>query len=362
MLIRWFSYLKHNTWTHHTWSQLLSHLKRRFRATFILLFGTGLCASLLFSACNAGNSPAPNTTSAATTSPTSAQERVVRVGYMKSGVLFLVKHRGGLEKRLKPLNVDVKWHEFVSSTPLIEALAAESIDLGQSSDAGTVSAQAGGLDVVTIANSRPSPKSVAIVVSKDSPIQKVADLKGKKVAFNRNTAAQTIVVQALTTAGLKYEDIQPVFLQPPEGRVAFERGSVDAWAIWDPFLAAAQRKANARILVDGEGVAPFREFYLASRQFTEKNPTLVKQIIAEAQDVGDWAMKHPKEVAKFLAPYMKLDVQTMELAESRRTRYGAQPIQPEALAEQQKIADAFSQVKLIPKPVEVADAAWSPKQ
>ena len=190
----------------------------------------------------------------------------------------------------------------------------------------------------------------------------MADLKGKKVAFNKGSVAQFLVVQALTTSGLKYSDIQPVFLQPPDGRIAFEQGSVDAWAIWDPFLAAAQQSMNARILVNGEGLEPFREFYIASRSFANSNPNVVKQVIAEAQAVGDWAIKHPQEVAKFLAPQMKVDVATLLLAESRKTRYGAQLIQAEALADQQKVADTFYELKLIPKPIKVVNAAWSPNR
>jgi sulfonate transport system substrate-binding protein len=346
---------------------LYTRCKRRFTQTFTpqtftLLFAVGLGLSLLFSACTTQNVTGDRAVTEATSRENLPQAKVVRIGYQKSGVLFLVKYRGGLEKRLKPLNVDVKWHEFTSPTPLVEALGTGSIDIGQTGDAGAVTAQAAGIDLLTVANSRPSPKSLAILVPKDSPLRKVTDLKGKKVAFNKGSVAQALTIQALTSAGMKYGDIQPVFLQPPERRVAFERGSVDAWAIWDPFLASAQRKANARILVNGEGLNSFREFYLASRQFATKNPALVKQVIAEAQEVGDWATKYPQEVAKFLAPYMKLDVQTMELAESRKTRYGAQTIQPEALAEQQKVADAFSQVKLIPQPIKVTDVAWSPKQ
>ncbi len=83
---------------------------------------------------------------------------------------------------------------------------------------------------------------------KDSLIRNLADLKGKKVAFSKGSAAPFLVVQALTNSGLKYSDIQPVFLQPPDGRIAFEQGSVDAWAVWDPFLAAAQQSTNARVL------------------------------------------------------------------------------------------------------------------
>lgn len=357
MLTRWFFNLNLSSLY-----DFFTQFKRRTK-TFTLLFGIGLSLSVLVSACtnNTNSSTSPNAEPVAT-SPTSGQEKVLRIGYQKSGVLFLVKHRGGLEKRLKPLNVAVKWNEFPSPTPLVEALGVGSIDLGQTSDAGAITAQAAGTDMVTVANSRPSPKSLAILVAKDSPIQKVTDLKGKKVAFNKGSVAQALTIQALTSAGMKYSDIQPVFLQPPEGRVAFERGSVDAWAVWDPFFAVAERKANARVLVDGEGLNPFREYYLASRKFADENSDIVKQVITEAQAVGDWATKNPQEVAKFLAPHMKLDVATMELVESRKTRYGAQLIQPEALAEQQKVADSFSQLKLIPKSIEVANAAWSPKQ
>lgn len=358
MRIRWLSNLYSSSLY-----KLLTQCRQQIKI-FSLLFGIGLSLSLLVSACAANSNSMNSTNSHAAPvadNTTPAQEKVLRIGYQKSGVLFLVKHRGGLEKRLKPLNVDVKWHEFPSPTPLVEALGAESLDIGQTSDAGAITAQAAGIDMVTVANSRPSPKSLAILVAKDSPLQKITDLKGKKVAFNKGSVAQALIIQALTSAGMKYSDIQPVFLQPPEGRAAFERGSIDAWVVWDPFFAAAERKANARALVDGEGLNPFREFYLASRQFADENPDIVKQVIAEAQEVGKWATKNPQEVAKFLAPHMKLDVATMKLAESRKTRYGAQLIQPEALAEQQKVADNFSQLKLIPKPIEVANAAWSPK-
>ncbi|MGL6343715.1 MAG: sulfonate ABC transporter substrate-binding protein, partial [Waterburya sp.] len=300
------------------------------------------------SACNAKKSTAPGTTSTSD----SATVKTVRIGYQNSGVFFLVKNRGGLEKRLAPMNVKVEWSEFSSPTPLIEALGAKSIDIGQTSDAGVVTAQAAGVDLLAVANSRPSPQSLAIVVSSDSPVQKMEDLKGKKLAFNKGSAAQYLVTQALQKSGLSYSDIKPVFLLPPEGRAAFEQGSIDAWAIWDPYLAAAQKESQARVLVNGEGLATFREFYIASRSFAQENPDLIKQIIAEAQVVGDWAIANPQKVAQLLAPELKLDVSTLELAESRKTRYGARPIESEAVAEAQQVANKFYQLKLIPKEIQ----------
>ncbi len=335
---------------------------RRSTKTFALLFGVGLCLSLVVSACTSSNLTDSTASSVATSTSVPARERVVRIGYQKSGIFALIKSQAGLEKRLAALNASIKWSEFTSGPPLLEALGAESIDFGQSGDAPVVFAQAAGASLVYVANTPPSPKSVAILVPKNSSIEKVADLKGKKLALGKGSSAHYLVVQTLNAAGLKYEDIQSIYLQPPDARAAFERGSIDAWAIWDPFYAAAQRSANARVLVDGEGLTSFREFYLASRTFAYKNPDLVEQVLKEVQAVGAWAIAHPKEVAEFLAPQLGIDVETLELSESRRKRYGAEPIQAEALIEQQKIADTFSQLGLIPKPIQVAEAAWSAKQ
>ncbi|MGL5078007.1 MAG: aliphatic sulfonate ABC transporter substrate-binding protein, partial [Waterburya sp.] len=207
--------------------------------------------------------------------------------------------------------------------------------------------------------SRPSPQSLAVIVPSDSPVQKIADLKGKKIGFNKGSVGQYLVAQALQKSGLSYSDIKPVFLLPPEGRAAFEQGGIDAWAIWDPYLAAAQKESQARILLNAKGLTQFREFYIASRSFAQENPDLIKQIIAEAQAVGDWAIANPQKVAQLLAPELKLDVSTHELAESRKTRYGARPIESEAVAEAQQVANKFYQLKLIPKEIQTKNIVQS---
>jgi sulfonate transport system substrate-binding protein len=328
--------------------------------TFTWLFCLSLCMSLSISSCNANQAVKSPTAPGLTSDP--ATVKTLRIGYQNSGVFFLVKNRGGLEKRLAPMNVKIEWSEFTSPTTLVEALGAKSIDIGQVSDAGAVTAQAAGVDLVAVANSRPSPQSLAIVVPSDSPVQKIEDLKGKKIGFNKGSVGQYLLAQALQKSGLSYSDIKPVFLLPPEGRAAFEQGSIDAWAIWDPYLAAVQKESQARVLVNAKGLTQFREFYIASRSFAQENPDLVKQIITEAQVVGDWAIAHPQKVAQLLAPELKLDVSTLELAESRKTRYGAKPIQSEAVAEAQQVANTFYQLKLIPKEIQTKNIIWSNQQ
>jgi sulfonate transport system substrate-binding protein len=212
---------------------------------------------------------------------------------------------------------------------------------------------------VYVANQPPAPAGEAIVVPNGSPLKTVADLKGKRIALNRGSNVHYLLVQALKKAGVNYSDVQTVFLPPADARAAFERGAVDAWVIWDPFLAAAQKQLQARVLTDGTGLVSNHQFYLASRGYAAKQPQVVKAIVDELAKLDQWAEQHPKDVAQFLGPQIGLDVGVAEVA-ARRFAYGITPVTPQVAAEQQKIADAFFELKLIPKPVRIADALPRP--
>jgi sulfonate transport system substrate-binding protein len=289
-----------------------------------------------------------------------ASKEVLRVGFQKYGTLTLLKARGDLEKRLAPLGIEVKWSEFPAGPQLLEGLNVGSIDFGTVGEAPPIFAQAAGADLVYVANQPPAPQAEAIVVPKDSPLKSVDDLKGKKVALNKGSNVHYLLVKALEKAGVAYTDIQTVFLPPADARAAFERGAVDAWAIWDPFLAAAEEQIGARVLTDGRSLVSNHQFYLASRPYADKNPQVVAAIIDELVKLDAWAIKSVKDVAVVLAPQIGLDVNIAELAASRFA-YGIKPITPAVAAEQQKIADAFFELKLIPKAIRVADALPSAK-
>ncbi|WP_142978114.1 ABC transporter substrate-binding protein, partial [Klebsiella pneumoniae] len=84
-----------------------------------------------------------------------------------------------------------------------------------------------------------------IVVAENSAIKSVADLKGKRVGLNKGSDVNYLLVAALEKAGLSYKDITPVYLPPADARAAFQRGAIDAWVIWDPFLAEVETNAKA---------------------------------------------------------------------------------------------------------------------
>ena len=189
------------------------------------------------------------------------QDKVVRIGFQKYGKLVLLKSKGSLEARLKALGYGVTWTEFPSGPPLLEAINVGAIDFGNTGEAPPIFAQAAGAPIRYVAYEPPAPAGEAILVPKDSPLKSVADLRGRKVALNKGSNVHYLLVKALEKAGVKYSDITPVFLAPADARAAFERGSVDAWAIWDPFQAAAESATAARTLADGRGIVANYQFY-----------------------------------------------------------------------------------------------------
>lgn len=282
---------------------------------------------------------------------------VLRIGYQKYGTLVLLKANGALEKRLAAKGIDVKWTEFPGGPQLLEGLNVGSVGFGTTGETPPVFAQAAGADLLYVAFEPPAPTSEAILVPKDSPIKSVAELKGKKVVLNKGSNVHYLLVRALEDAGLKYSDIQPVYLPPADARAAFERGSVDAWVIWDPFQAAAEQQLQARTLVDGKGLVSNHQFYLATRPYAEQHPEVIEALVEEIRAIGEWVKTNNERTVAQVAPLLGLSADITRLAVQRQS-YGAQLITPEVVEAQQKIADTFTALKLIPKPLNISEVIW----
>ena len=292
---------------------------------------------------------------AAAWAQTPAVTRTLRIGHQK-GWLSILKGRGTLEKRLAPLGVGVTWTEFNAGPVQLEALNVGSIDFGDVGEAPPIFAQAAGAPLVYAGATVPRPKLEAIIVPKGSPIQSVADLKGKRVAYNKGSNVQYFLVKLLEKHGLKYGDVQSIFLPPPDARAAFEKGAIDAWIIWDPFLASAQKTLDARLLADASGVVNNRGYYFTSRDFATKNVDVLKIAIQEINAIDTWAAKNQAAAAQELSKVLGLDTAITTLYLSRAA-YGTAAVNADILAEQQQIADTFFDLKLIPRKLNLRHAA-----
>jgi sulfonate transport system substrate-binding protein len=287
------------------------------------------------------------------------QDKVIRIGFQKYGKLVLLKGRGTLEEKLKPLGYTVSWTEFPSGPPLLEALNVGAIDFGVAGEAPPIFAQAAGAPLVYLANDPPAPRGEAILVPKESPLKSVADLRGKKVVLNKGSNVHYLLVRALEQAGLKYTDIQPVFLAPADALAAFTHGAVDAWVIWDPYEAAAEASTGARILADGTGLVTNYQFYFSSKKFLAENAPAADVVLEALNETDEWAKSNIHSVAEQLSPSIGLPASVLEVSLERES-YGTVPINNEVIASQQRVADTFFALGLIPKAVNVSDLQRKP--
>jgi sulfonate transport system substrate-binding protein len=334
---------------------------QRYRSSsrrFFLLLAIGLGFSLAIAACTSPSSPTSSTNVASPEASPAATGTVLRVGYQKSSTLLnLLKSKGDLEKRLQPQGVTVQWNEFAAGPQMLEALNVGSIDFAYTGETPPVFAQAAGAPLVYVAYDPVGGAAEAILVKKDSLIKSVAELKGKRVALNKGSNVHYLLVKALEEAGLQYTDIETSYLPPGDARPAFEQGSVDAWVIWDPFMAAAEKAIGARVLRDGKGLVANRGFFLSTQTFVDKQPELLKTILDELTTMSKWAKGNSNDVAEFLSKELKIDKAALDLAEQRRD-YGVKTLDDAVVNGQQQIADTFYKLKLIPKSIKVSDVIW----
>lgn len=292
-----------------------------------------------------------------------ADKDVLRIGFQKSSSLpIILKANGTLEKALAPLGVEVKWIEFSSGLPLLEGVNVGSIDFSADvAEPVPLFAQAAGAKLTYLAQETPSPHAQAIVVPAESPIKTVADLKGKKVGFAKAAGVHYLVLNSLQKAGLKFTDIQAAYLQPADGRAAFERGAIDAWATWDPHLANIQSKRPVRVIADGTYAdVGYRRYYLASTDYAKRRPDVLNIVVGELAKAGKWVKQNEKAAAKFHAPLVGLSPATVEVVNARRS-YDVRLVDNAALTQQQIIADAFTKAKLLPKKINVRENdIWKP--
>ena len=296
-----------------------------------------------------------------TTNVHAADARHINIGWQKGGNIAVIKVRGELEKHLVAQGVSVTWLEFPAGPQMLEALNVGSIDFGTVGETPPVFAQAASDNLAYVGNDPPAPLAEAILVPKASPLHSVADLRGKKVVLNKGSNVHYLLVRLLEKAGIKYGDVHGVDRSPADARAAFESGSVDAWVIWDPFEAAAESQLGARLLADGQGAANNYIFYVATRSYAEKNPGVIELLLHEINGEEHWIEHNLKAAAAIIAPQIGV---SNAIAETNLSHYayGVKPLTDDVVRSQQRIADVFYELKLIPRKIDIASVVWHPSK
>lgn len=289
--------------------------------------------------------------------PRPKKRRRLRLGIQNYGTMGLLKARGSLERRLSAQGTDISWQEFGTGLELLEALGNGQIDCCATGEAPPIFAQAAGTALLYIGYEPPAPAAEALIVRSDSDIRSVADLRGRKIALTLGSNVHYLLVCALEANGLTFHDIRPVYLSPIELLEHLELGLVDASMIWDPLFPAAERQHNIRVLADGDGLVANRQFYIASADLACDNPEAIEILLEELQKAGEYAAKHPAEMARLMSSELRIEPQALEVALGRLT-FGANSLDERVVKAQQEIADKLHISGLLSSPISVRQAVW----
>ncbi|MBB6307621.1 aliphatic sulfonate ABC transporter substrate-binding protein [Xanthobacter tagetidis] len=293
-------------------------------------------------------------------SPAGAQQaplKEFRIGFQKAGLPVVTRHLQIIEKALAPEGISVRWVEFPSGPPLLEALNAGAVDVGWTGDAPPIFAQAAGANLVYVAALPSNGAGEGILVPADSAVTSVAGLKGKKVGVTKGSSAHNLLVAALERAGVPFADITPVYLSPADAAAAFASGKIDAWSIWDPFFAIAELRHKPRVLTTTKDELNVNTYFLANKSFAAAHPAVVIKAEDALKQSARWADQNRTEVAKVLAEVTGVDIAAQTRAADRQV-FGVGPLTAEVIAGQQQTADRFAKLGLIPRAIVVKDAVW----
>lgn len=284
-------------------------------------------------------------------------ERELRIGYQKFGNLGILKARQSLEARFAEGGVSVLWSEFPAGPQLLHALTNREIDFGTTGEVPPLFAQAGNSPLLYVAWEPAAPQSVALLVAHNSPIQTIADLRGKRIAVNKGSNVHYLLLQILDEAGLTLEDVRVVYAPPKYPLTPSDHHAVDAWMMWDPLLSDAEQSGQLRVIANGAGRVNNHQFYLTHRDFSGHSPDLLHGLMSALEQTGHYIDTHRDQAAVLLSAELGLAISSLTPALARRSH---QPRRMDLtiIRQQQAIADRFYALGLLPRAIKVREAIW----
>jgi sulfonate transport system substrate-binding protein len=284
------------------------------------------------------------------------EDITVNIGIQQSiWPILLAKHKGWFEEEFNKAGAKVKWVEFQSGPSYFEAIASGRIDFGRVGNIPVLSGQGADIPFKEIASASTGEKGDAILVHKDSPIQKSEDLKGKKVAVAKGSSAFGLLYRFLEKEGIDPSEIQIIQLQPDEAQAAFETNKVDAWAIWEPYQSIQVVKNEARILSNGKAIGTFSPgFQIVRTQFADEHPELVELYLKVSEKATRWQNENKEDAIAIYSELKKTDKEVIRKVLENSVPANT-PIDESIINEQQSTADLLLELGGLKKELNVSE-------
>lgn len=251
----------------------------------------------------------------------------------------------------------IEWRELNNGVLHIEALNGDALDLGSGSEIPALFAARQKANVRFVAVVREDLNNQVTLARKDAPIKTIADLKGKRVGYVRATTAHYFLAKQLAEVGLSFADITPVSLTPADGLSAFDRGDLDAWAIYGYNGQIARIRNGARVLKTGKG-------YLSGNFPVYANPKALNDPLRQAA-IGDYLLRLRKAYlwanSNYLAYARAQSEETrvpvgdlIEQWNNRSDDYDLRAVDDRVITGHQEVADTFQKLGVLDGPAPVA--------
>jgi sulfonate transport system substrate-binding protein len=270
---------------------------------------------------------------------------------------LVLKAKGWLEEALAKNKTSVEWVLSLGSNKGNQFVEAGTVAFGSTAGSAAFLARANGTPLHSVFLYS-QPEWTAIVVARDSPLKSLRDLKGKKIAATRGTDPWFFLLRSLATVGLTQSDVEIVPLQHPDGRIALERGQVDAWAGLDPHMAASQLDAGSRLLYRNVAFNTYGSLN-AREDFLKDHPDVVEIVLKQYVRARQYAAAHVDETAALLADASKVELRVAQLQLRERTKYPGNGIPDKAFRDAVSGVVAFVRSENLAKPGADLDAAAS---
>jgi len=275
---------------------------------------------------------------------------VLHIGDQRGSIHSLLKAAGELDN--VPYAID--WDIFPVGAPLVEAIKAGAVDFGYVGSSTMTFALGTQAAIKAISVWTMKGYGSGVLVRQDAPIHAVPDLRGKRVCVVKGSPGHLLVVRALKAADVPLSAVTMVYLSAGDARAALTSGAVDAWAIWDPYLAIGELQDHDRVIVTSEHLSPEVECGVASQNaIAHKRPQLL-DFIGRVQRAYRWADTHLDAVAKAYASDTGVPFDIAHFVRGRSHVEVLSAISDEAIAEHQQAADIYTEIGLIPRRIQVA--------
>lgn len=239
---------------------------------------------------------------------------VITVGYIPIGdclQLYVAEDKGFFKEE----GITIEKKPMKGGAVIAPAVESGEVQIGWSNAISIILAHTKGFDFVFLTSGalerEDGHRVHSLLVAKDSPIQKVSDLKGKKVAINTLGNINELSMIALADANdVDSKQISLVEVPFPQMEAALKNGSVDAILAVEPFVTLSISHGTAKYLEKSVHKSFGEEFmigsWFAKKSWIEKNPSLAAAFVRAINKASDYISGHPQEMPEILVKNTKL--------------------------------------------------------